>query len=614
MFVLGGYLLLVATVTCNDDVQTRLQSNLAAVSQPSKPLVWGDLKLYSLPDTHGWLGGHDKSTPPEPNYSGDLGMFSSFVSHMKAEAERRNVDLLLVDSGDMHDGNGITDGFPDGDVNGHEALELFAQLPYDVLAIGNHELYKYEVAHDVHKHFATKWNGRYLTSNVNVTVQNQTGHSVSVPLGHRFAKFKTKLGRSVTALGIIFDFSFRSAENTTVQSPMEMVEEDWFKEAISEEPDFFLLVGHMPVNKDKWPDVFNAIRTVHRQTPILIFGGHAHIRDCVQFDGRSMAMASGRYMETIGASSFSLCVKLDEKSNTGDLNFHRRYLDANPVTYSYHTGKTGGEFHTPKGREITAGVQTISDRFNLSYQFGTSPDDYFRERVPISSPQSLVSLFAFHVIPTALSVSNPRASIPNMFIANSGALRADLYRGPFTRNDQYIVSPFKNTFEYISNVSSSVADQIQDELNHSGLPSRRKRGLIDNEEEVKALALLKQGDPSATYSICMWRQWEKWSAEQSDKRNLTLGYVTEDACPGIGDDVLHAPLPLYPMPPFIGSLPPQDNGIDLIFPSFIRDSVLTIVNKLNAGSVPNVTVVDVKTYGNLLMDEVFGAFASTKWN
>lgn len=34
--------------------------------------------------------------------------------------QRRNADLLLVDSGDMHDGNGITDGFPPGDVNGHE--------------------------------------------------------------------------------------------------------------------------------------------------------------------------------------------------------------------------------------------------------------------------------------------------------------------------------------------------------------------------------------------------------------------------------------------------------------------------------------------------------------
>ena len=30
------------------------------------------------------------------------------------------MDLLLVDSGDLHDGNGITDGYTSGDVNGHE--------------------------------------------------------------------------------------------------------------------------------------------------------------------------------------------------------------------------------------------------------------------------------------------------------------------------------------------------------------------------------------------------------------------------------------------------------------------------------------------------------------
>ena len=65
--------------------------------------------------------------------------------------------------------------------------------------------------------------------------------------------------------------------------------------------------------------MFNAIRTVHPTTPIMILGGHSHIRDCgesiihhlrfdkrpmkvtlVQFDDRSMALESGRYMETVG--------------------------------------------------------------------------------------------------------------------------------------------------------------------------------------------------------------------------------------------------------------------------------------------------------------------------
>ena len=32
-----------------------------------------------------------------------------------------------------------------------------------------------------------------------------------------------------------------------------------------------------------------------------IYAGHSHIRDCQQYDGRSIALESGRYMETIGS-------------------------------------------------------------------------------------------------------------------------------------------------------------------------------------------------------------------------------------------------------------------------------------------------------------------------
>ena len=85
--------------------------------------------------------------------SGDFGEFSSFVNHMKAIAivctfltpskisskpinQERDVDLLLVDSGDLHDGvfqivtrnlslnilsgTGLTDEFPPGGVDAHD--------------------------------------------------------------------------------------------------------------------------------------------------------------------------------------------------------------------------------------------------------------------------------------------------------------------------------------------------------------------------------------------------------------------------------------------------------------------------------------------------------------
>ena len=52
--------------------------------------------------------------------SGDLGDFASFVAHMKKIAEEKDVDLLLVDSGDLHDGTGISDGYPAGSVDAHD--------------------------------------------------------------------------------------------------------------------------------------------------------------------------------------------------------------------------------------------------------------------------------------------------------------------------------------------------------------------------------------------------------------------------------------------------------------------------------------------------------------
>lgn len=46
------------------------------------------------------------------------------------------MDLLLIDTGDLHDGTGLSDGFPPGQVDGHETNKFIMDLPYDLLAIG----------------------------------------------------------------------------------------------------------------------------------------------------------------------------------------------------------------------------------------------------------------------------------------------------------------------------------------------------------------------------------------------------------------------------------------------------------------------------------------------
>lgn len=584
----------------------RGQSPPAPIASPTRALEWGDINIIHTTDSHGWLLGHQKSSSPEPNYSGNFGDFASFVSHMKNIAEKRDVDLLLVDSGDLHDGTGLSDGYPPGGVDAHDSNQFFNQLPYDVLAIGNHELYIYENALDMYQNFAPKFEGRYLSSNVNITVVDKDGKPMSVPVGSRFAKFKTRKGRQITAFGVLFDFT-GNARNTTVQKVEDMVKEAWFAETIKEEPDLFLLVGHMPVAKDKWPFVFNAIRAVHPFTPILILGGHTHIRDCLQLDGRSMSLESGRYMETVGW----LTAKLDQRESKENITFTRRYLDPNRVTYEYHTGVTGQTFDTHQGKSITQGLLNLAKSFNLAFTFGTAPHDFYLDRAPYPSANSLLSLFIENATPTVLAINNTRASIPNLMITNSGSQRFDVYAGSFTKNDQLTASPFTDAFLFIPNVPLSVAKLVLPALNGVGVTSRRSFSELEGREAI----LYGRGYVDKRYMEWLEEMDRRGRVGRRAAQNLTLGYVTQDACPGIGDDTLHAPLPFYSTPNFIGSKPPNvtDNTpIDLVFVDFIETQLLSILNAVQ--SAKNYTTVDVQSYSPILANAVLGFYAQAAWN
>ncbi|KAF9519340.1 hypothetical protein BS47DRAFT_1379355 [Hydnum rufescens UP504] len=623
-------------LACGDDHShshphaKRSQSDaVQPTSWPSSPLVWGDINFIHTTDSHGWLLGHKKATYPEPNYSGDFGDFSSFVTHMKKEAERRKVDLLLVDSGDLHDGTGLSDGFPPGDVDGHESNKLIQQLPYDILSIGNHELYEYSVALDMYKNFAPYWNGSYLSSNVGIKVTGKNGKSAPVPIGARCRKFKTLRGRKVTAFGVLFNFT-KNVADTIVQPVGDMVKETWFKLAIQEEPDFFLLVGHMPVSKDppksdlnSWPEVFKAIRSVHPYTPIFIFGGHTHIRDCVQLDTRSMSLESGRYMETVGWMS----AKLDDKNSKEPLDITRRYLDANRNTYQYHTQFE--DFDTKKGKEISQQLMALADKFNLNDVFGTAPQDYFLSRAPFASNNSLYSLLIDKLLPTVLAEVNPERAqaVPSIAIINFVSQRFDLYAGPFMRNDQFIVSPLNNKFLYFT-VPYTVGSRVLKFLNTR--KPRGKRSLSSTSAEHEYPEEYARGDVDATFNQWKRAQWEHAQQRRGDDDHKkedkhggdhepTLGYVTQDSCPGFGDDTLHTPVPSYDDPPhyIASSLRPgvkNDEQIDVIFLEWFAPLIVSALNDLQ--SVQTYSVDGAKVYGDgtANTNTMYEIYAKAAWN
>lgn len=164
-----------------------------AVSQPRAPLEWGQINFLHTTDTHGWLEGHLK----EQNYGADWGDWVSFVKHLNQTAIDADVDLLVVDTGDLHDGAGLSDATS---VNGQISNPIFENVNYDILTIGNHELYVTEIAYETFNQFSKAYGDRYLTSNVQIL--NPSTNQFEY-IGQQYRYFTTRMGLRIMSFGFL---------------------------------------------------------------------------------------------------------------------------------------------------------------------------------------------------------------------------------------------------------------------------------------------------------------------------------------------------------------------------------------------------------------------------
>ncbi|WFD45286.1 hypothetical protein MPSI1_003968 [Malassezia psittaci] len=598
--------------------------------------------------------GHTKLSPPEPNYSGDWGDFVAFTHHLRRLASERGVDLLFVDTGDLHDGNGLSDAFPTVPssspnfayaVNGHVSDQVFALADYDILTIGNHELYNFSVAKDVYEDFVPRWHGRYLTSNVNISLSDSPGSIPrSRPIGQLYTRFQTPhQNLTIQSYGILFDFRL-AAQGISVQSPEEMVHEPWFQASLNQTHiDAFVIAGHMPVTGHKgWEAVHSAIRAKWPTTPILMLAGHTHVRDCRMLDRSSMVLESGRYLETIGFMSIS---NVRDASPT----LFRRYIDANPRNYAFHANLTSvKQLSTARGRYVRAVMDAVALAWDLPHLYGIVPQDYFLDRYPAHANHSLLALLTRQILPEVVRPAHPRhTSHPTLLLINSGSQRFDVLAGPFTKNDQYITSPFRDNFLFISNVPWRVAKTLVHGLN--------KRGATHNEQPAQHAA---QGAVDSIFHRYLGRQWLSYwtnrfqsqdtSTSQSAqattsgrpeqarrleeflaqleardsqhtllRNEASLGYVTIDDCPGIGDDTQHTPISYSPMQPdYVAANPDpepeQDETlVDVVFVDFILKPIVAL---LNAGDKQRTYSVDqAEQWGNVSTQWLYPLYAEQAW-
>ncbi|KAI1810933.1 ser/Thr protein phosphatase family [Poronia punctata] len=578
---------------------------LNATYGPKKALEWGQLNILHTTDTHGWLEGHLK----ERNYGADWGDFVSFSTRLKHQAGNMGVDILLVDTGDLHDGAGLSDVTdPDGEVS----ITIFDDVDYDLLAIGNHELYLADVAYQTLNKISAYWGEKYLTSNVQIMNQ-ETGEWQYIGKTHRY--FTTEHGLRIMAFGVLFDFT-GNANGTKVIPAKTMITQTWFKDAIdTDEPiDVFVLIGHNPVRDSSFQTVWNAIRAVHAETPIQILGGHSHIRDFVVYDESSVAMESGRYCETLGWLSMSGFTsdnsgfngifpnpvgvsnptrKATEES-TSPYTYSRRYLDWNRKTFMYHAAT----WYDPNldynnGLETSAKITQYRHQFNLSQLLGCVPQDYCVSCVPFNDARNIFTLLAEAA--ATVVVKPERSETARYIISNTGSVRFDMYKGPFTNDDNYIVSPFQDAFLYLADVPFAQASTVFDELNRRGASGKKKKrsdlGTMSTVRDICVDPIVGMRDEG------LFERHGDAAPRGITRRqvvDLVPGYTTTDDWGSDGDDTEHSRIPGYKIPDFFrGAAGFDENGqadvVDIVFVDFIENDVLAILGE-------NYTSADVDYY------------------
>src|SRR2546421_7724600 len=212
---------------------------------------------------------------------------------MREKAKANGQDLLVVDSGDRIQGNGLYDA---SNPKGKYTYNIFKEQHIDVICAGNHELYQKTFSENEYLVTVPNFNDSYLASNLDI-IDPDTGDLV--PLAPRYKKFITEIqGLRILAFGFVFDFT-GNYNNTVVQPVEQAVKEAWFQEAIRDrEVDLFLVVGHVDIRAPEFDAIHKAIRSVQWDAPIQFFGGHSHLRDYKRFDSNSYGLGSGRFMET----------------------------------------------------------------------------------------------------------------------------------------------------------------------------------------------------------------------------------------------------------------------------------------------------------------------------
>ncbi len=538
-----------------------------AFAAPLRDLKFGQVNFLHTTDTHGWHAGHLL----EPSFSADWGDYVDFASRMREKLEADGKDVLIIDTGDRVEGNGLYDA---SDPKGLFTFDIFREQHMDIICAGNHELYKQNSSENEYLITAPAYAGSYLASNLDI---RDPSTEELVPLAPRAKKLITKKqGIRIMSFGFLYNFD-RNANNTVVQRVEDTIKEEWFQMAIRDrEVDLFVVIGHSAIRSREFDLVFKAIRSVQWDTPIQFFGGHYHIRDYRKFDSKSYGLASGRFMETIGFQSID-GLSTNKSHSTSRPTFFRRYIDNNLYSLYHHSGHNASTFHSDRGRNITKAITEARSALDLDDTFGCAPRDLWMARAPYPSKAQHLQLVRGGRLPGHCPRLPHAVTGPDSSYRTPERSRFDIFKGAFTKDSTYIICPFTSGFHYLKDVPYEKAKHLINMLNRGGEIFEN----VDPSYAMWKLAPPEQVSLKENMIAPIHHEGSSQISISSDVR-LTPGYTTHDDAGSDGDDTVHSPISFYRVPNCIQSMinpnkdDLKDDGVivDVVFNEFIEPWIL----------------------------------------
>ena len=496
---------------------------------------------------------------------------------------------MVIDTGDRVEGNGLYDA---SHPKGKYDLDIFDKQHVDLICSGNHELYKRASIDFEYNTTVQHFKDNYIASNLDV-IDAKDGKRK--PLAQRYKKFTTKnQGIRVLALGFLFDFT-NNADNIVVQKVEDALKEEWFQDAMRDRDiDLIVVIQHVGFKASETKAIFKAIREKHWDTPIHFFGGHTHIRDYAKFDRKAYGLQSGRYLETVGFASIDGLNAGGKKtmSTTGHEvhsvvsmaktpTFSRRYIDNNLFSYHHHTKLNASTFPTSYGLNVSASIRDARRRLKLDHTYGCAPHTYWTNRAAYPSDSSVFTLLQDRIFPDKV-VRPDRKDVPRLVITNTGAIRFDIFKGRFTTDSMYTVSPFTSQFRYVKDVPWKAAKLLLKILNQEVPQLWSVELAAEFQSRVPAKVNVAVSLDDATNDSPRVDQRSQQPLMGSDKE-LTPGYTTRDAAGSDGDDTIHSAIQFYKVPNIIESrlaFPASSEDaedpdtVDVVYNEFLQKYIL----------------------------------------